>query len=201
MALTKVNTGGLALDAVDNTILKLDDDFALTGTVTGASPAIAAGDVLQRVSTQVYTYSSGTAANWDSSGEGGGPIVETTAYNSASLTPLRSLAITAKRANSRFIIDLTGRFSINTGYRSALSLSDGYSAGTANTAGGHIIYQTHYGLYNDSGGDIWYPGSYRADDTRNISAGATRTYYWFGGSISGTQKYWALNMSITEVAT
>jgi len=36
MALTKVNTGGLAADAVDNTILKLDDDYALTGTVTGA---------------------------------------------------------------------------------------------------------------------------------------------------------------------
>tara|TARA_R110002074_G_scaffold153016_1_gene307727 strand:+ start:256 stop:912 length:657 start_codon:yes stop_codon:yes gene_type:complete len=35
MALTKVNTGGLALDAVDNTILKLDDDYALTGTVSG----------------------------------------------------------------------------------------------------------------------------------------------------------------------
>jgi len=36
MALTKVLTGGLALDAVDNTILKLDDDYALTGTVSGA---------------------------------------------------------------------------------------------------------------------------------------------------------------------
>ena len=38
MALTKVLTGGLALDAVDNTILKLDDDYALTGTVTGTTP-------------------------------------------------------------------------------------------------------------------------------------------------------------------
>ena len=36
MALTKVLTGGIALDAVDNTILKLDDNYALTGTVTGA---------------------------------------------------------------------------------------------------------------------------------------------------------------------
>tara|TARA_R100001510_G_C7525672_1_gene119295 strand:+ start:29 stop:529 length:501 start_codon:yes stop_codon:yes gene_type:complete len=40
MALTKVLTGGIAADAVDNTILKLDDDFAFTGTVTGsAQPA------------------------------------------------------------------------------------------------------------------------------------------------------------------
>jgi hypothetical protein len=36
MALTKVRTGGITADAVDNTILKLDDDYALTGTVTGA---------------------------------------------------------------------------------------------------------------------------------------------------------------------
>ena len=42
MALTKVLTGGLALDAVDNTILKLDDDYALTGTVTGTVAGTAA---------------------------------------------------------------------------------------------------------------------------------------------------------------
>lgn len=34
MALTKVRTGGITADAVDNTILKLDDNFAFTGTVT-----------------------------------------------------------------------------------------------------------------------------------------------------------------------
>tara|TARA_R110001592_G_scaffold323991_1_gene603444 strand:+ start:514 stop:1101 length:588 start_codon:yes stop_codon:yes gene_type:complete len=48
MALTKVNTGGLALDAVDNTILKLDDDYALTGAISGA------GKLLQMPFTQ-YT--------------------------------------------------------------------------------------------------------------------------------------------------
>jgi len=35
MALTKVRTGGITADAVDNTILKLDDNFAFTGTITG----------------------------------------------------------------------------------------------------------------------------------------------------------------------
>ena len=57
MALTKVLTGGLALDAVDNTILKLDDDYALTGTVTGA------GGILQVVSTtktDTFSTTSGT---------------------------------------------------------------------------------------------------------------------------------------------
>ena len=33
MALTKVQTGGLADDSVDNTILDVTDDFAFTGTV------------------------------------------------------------------------------------------------------------------------------------------------------------------------
>ncbi len=36
MALTKVLTGGINADAVDNTILKLDDNFAFTGTISGA---------------------------------------------------------------------------------------------------------------------------------------------------------------------
>lgn len=188
----------MALSKIQAESMNLADTYAFSGTVSGASPSIATGDILQRVSTQVYTYSgSGDASNWDNTGK----ITETTAWNSASLTPLRQLSITAKRANSKFIIDLTGRFAINSGYRSALSLSDGYTAGQANSSSGHIIYQTHYGLYNNSGGDVWYPGSYRADDTRNISVGASRTYYWFGGSIGGEQLYWGLNMSITEVAS
>ena len=40
MALTKVRTGGITADAVDNTILKLDDNFAFSGTVTGATDLV-----------------------------------------------------------------------------------------------------------------------------------------------------------------
>ena len=54
MALTKVLTGGLAADSVDNTILKLDDDYALTGAVTGA------GSVVQVVSFQTGAVATGT---------------------------------------------------------------------------------------------------------------------------------------------
>ena len=54
MALTKVNTGGLALDAVDNTILKLDDDYALTGAVSGA------GTIVQVVNVQTGASATGT---------------------------------------------------------------------------------------------------------------------------------------------
>lgn len=36
MALSKINTGGLAANAVDNTILDLAGDYAFTGTISGA---------------------------------------------------------------------------------------------------------------------------------------------------------------------
>ena len=46
MALTKIRTGGITADAVDNTILKLDDNFAFTGTIRGVgSIAHTIGDV------------------------------------------------------------------------------------------------------------------------------------------------------------
>jgi len=57
MALTKVLTGGIALDAVDNTILKLDDDYALTGTVSGAGKI---GQVIQTVKTDTTSTTSDT---------------------------------------------------------------------------------------------------------------------------------------------
>ena len=186
MPLTKVQAEGV----------NLADTFAFTGTVSGASPAIATGDVIQRVSSQGATYS-GSVIEWDT---GSNTITETTAYNNASLTPLRSLSITAKRANSKFVIELIGKANISTGYRSQIALADTYSAGSYST--GNNLYYSHYGLYNSTGGDTYHGLSYRIDDPRNLAAGATRTYYWFGGSIgSGTQKYWGLNMSITEVAS
>jgi hypothetical protein len=62
------------------------------------------------------------------------------------------------------------------------------------------MYQ-HYGLYNNTGGDLYSPGAYEVTIT-GISANTTKTYYWFGGSISGgTQKYIGLTMTITEIAT
>ena len=66
MALTKVNTGGLALDAVDNTILKLDDNYALTGTVSGAGKilqVLTATDSTERTtSSNSYVTASNTLA-------------------------------------------------------------------------------------------------------------------------------------------
>ena len=176
---------------------------ALDGSaLTGTTPAIVAGDIVQQVSTSVQDWPHPSNANSHIAFDGNGSITETTAYSSASLTPLLQLAITKKITNSKLIVRLTGRFSITTGYRSAISLFDAYTAGQASPAGGanNIMYQ-HYGLYNASGGDIYQPGAYEVTIT-GISANTAKTYYWFGGSIgSGTQKYWGLHMTITEIAT
>ncbi len=61
MALTKVRTGGITADAVDNTILKLDDNYALTGTITGVG-AIGQGQTTTtptRALNTVYTNTTG----------------------------------------------------------------------------------------------------------------------------------------------
>ena len=110
--------------------------------------------------------------------------------------------VTKKITNSKLIVRLTGRFGINSGYRSQIALYDAYTAGVANQAGGagNIGYY-HYGIYNATGGDLWTPGAYEYTIT-GISANTAKTYYWFGGSISGgTQKYAGLTMTITEIAT
>jgi len=62
MALSKINTGGLAADAVDNTILDLADNFAFTGTVTGA------GSVLQVVEAVNNTNFSSTSTSFVDAG-------------------------------------------------------------------------------------------------------------------------------------
>ena len=188
--ITNAKIVGMASSKLTGALPALDGS-ALTGVV----PPIVAGDVLQYVSTQSNTYT-GATIQWDS-----GAVVETTAYNSASLTPLMSLSITTKRANSKLVIDLIGKANINSGYRSQIALSDAYTPGSG-LPGGDRLYYSHYGLYNATGGDTYHGLSYRVDDPRNNAAGTTKTFYWWGGSISGgTQSYWNLNMSITEVAT
>ena len=189
-AVTDAKIAGMASSKLTGALPAIDGS-ALTGIAT----PIVAGDVLQYVSTQSNTYS-GTTIEWDS-----GVIVETTAYNSASLTPLMSLSITTKRANSKLVIDLIGRANINSSYRSQIALADTYTPGSGLPSADRLYY-SHYGLYNATGGDTYHGLAYRVYDTRSNAAGTTKTFYWFGGSISsGTQSYWNLNMSITEVAT
>ena len=175
---------------------------AKIASVATSKLTYAAGDVVQQVSTSVQTHPHPSNANGHVAFDGNGAITETTAYSSASLTPLIQLAVTKKITSSKLIVRLTGRFSITTGYRSQLALHDAYTAGQASQAGGssNIMYQ-HYGLYNNSGGDVYSHGALEVTIT-GISANTAKTYYWFGGSIgSGTQRYIGLGMTITEIAT
>ncbi len=195
-AVTDAKIVGMASSKLTGALPALDGS-ALTGT----TPAIVAGDVVQQVSTSVQNHPHPSNPNGHIASDGNGAITETTAYSSASLTPLIQLAITKKITNSNLIVGLAGRFSITTGYRSQIALHDGYTAGQVTSAGGatNIGYH-HYGLYNNTGGDFYHPGSYEYVIT-GISANTAKTYYWMGGSIgSGTQKYAGLVMTITEIA-
>jgi len=205
-----ISSAKIANNAVTNAKIATMAASKLTGALpaldgsalTGTTPAIVAGDVVQQVSTSVQDHPHPSNANGHLASDGNGNITETTAYSSASLTPLLQLAVTKKITNSKLIVRLTGRFAINSGYRSQIALYDAYTAGVANQAGGagNIGYY-HYGIYNATGGDLWTPGAYEYTIT-GISANTAKTYYWFGGSISGgTQKYAGLTMTITEIAT
>jgi hypothetical protein len=129
-------------------------------------------------------------------------ISETTSYNNTALLPLLETNITPIHPTSHFYITLSGRFGINTGYRSQILLSKNWGgAGTNAYNDGKYIWSTHYGLYNNTGGDLWYPGQYAyMDKHQDHTVGVQRTYSWFGGSIgSGTQTYTALNMTVLEI--
>ena len=172
---------------------------AKIASVATTKLSYSAGDVVQQVHTSVQNYPHPSNTGGHIASDGNGAITETTAYSSGSLTPLIQLGITKKITNSKLIVNLTGRFNISTGYRSQIALYDTYTAGQAGVTNNSIGYH-HYGLYNGTGGDYYNPGSYEYAIT-GLSAGTTKTYYWFGGSIGpGTQKYWGLTMTITEIA-
>ncbi len=207
-----VNTSQLANSAV--TAAKIASNAVTTAKVANSAITDAkisgvstskfsynAGDVIQRISTSVQNHPHPSNPNGHIASDGNGAITETTAYSSASLTPLLQLAVTKKITNSNLIVGLSGRFAINTGYRSQIALHDGYTAGQVTSAGGATnIGYYHYGIFNMTGGDLWTPGNYEYIIT-GISANTAKTYYWFGGSISGgTQKYAGLCMTITEIA-
>jgi|5_EtaG_2_1085323.scaffolds.fasta_scaffold153637_2 hypothetical protein len=61
MALTKVRTGGIQADAVDSTILKLDDNYAFTGNVSSPNAFWCAN----RSSGQAISQNTNTTILWD----------------------------------------------------------------------------------------------------------------------------------------
>ena len=157
-----------------------------------ADAAMPSGSVLQVVGTNFS----------DTHGVAGSVITNTTAYNNTGLTPLISVSITPASSNSYFYISLTGGFGQSNTNRSQILLTRNYTAGTNVYAAGNYIWYDHYGIYNNTGGDLYTPGSFSyMDKARDQTVGVARTYYWFGGSIGGgTQIYRELNATVMEIA-
>jgi hypothetical protein len=152
-----------------------------------------AGSVLQVVTTNLIG-TDGTPAAWST-------VTETVAYNNNSITPLLQVTINPRQSGSHFLVSLSGNFQINSGYRSQILLSSDWVAGAAPYNNSTYIWYSHYGLYNNTGGDAYRPGAYsHYDANQNASSGEDITYSWFGGSIGGTQRYEALSMTVMEIA-
>ena len=167
----------------------------ITGTL-GSAVVFPAGHIIQ---VQSKNLSDTNNENFDQVPP---QISETTYYDSTSLLPLLETNITPIHSTSYFYITLSGRFGINSGYRSQILLSKNWGgAGTNAYLDTKYIWFTHYGLYNNTGGDLWCPGQYAyMDKHQDHTVGVQRTYSWFGGRIgSGTQTYTALNMAVMEI--
>ena len=177
-------------------IRRLNDQVLMSDGALTSNVVFPAGHVIQVQSTNLSDTNN---QNFDASPP---QISETVSYNSTSLLPLIETSITPIHSTSYFYITLSGRFGINTGYRSQILLTKNWSgAGTNAYNDGNHMWYTHYGLYNNTGGDLWYPGQYAyMDKHQDHTVGVQRTYSWFGGRIgSGTQIYTALNMTVMEI--
>ena len=165
-----------------------------TGEATVHSDVVfPAGHVLQVQST-----------NWSNTNQIGdtGEITETTAYDNNSLTPLSEVSITPISATSHFYITLSGRFGINSGYRSQMLLSKNWNRSTHAYGASEYIWYNHYGLFRDSGGSNAHsPGQFQyMDKHQDQTVGTSRTYSWFGGRIGGgTQTYQNLVSTVWEI--
>lgn len=85
MALSKIDTAGLAADAVDNTILDLADTFAFTGTITGVSPLVNTDAVTSEGGAVTSNISQGLVKSYMAL-NGQGTISVRGSFNATSLT-------------------------------------------------------------------------------------------------------------------
>ena len=112
MALTKVLTGGLAADSVDNTILKLDDDYALTGAVTGAGTIV-----------QVVNVTTGASAT----GSVNMPYNDTIPQIDEG-TEFMTLAITPTNASNKLLIQVSAHYQNSAAGHTCMALFVGTTA-------------------------------------------------------------------------
>jgi hypothetical protein len=76
MALTKVLTGGIADDAIGNTKLALDANYAFTGTVTGAGVSTATSTLPSEGGAATTIVVQGLCKAWGGTDGGGTPAIQ-----------------------------------------------------------------------------------------------------------------------------
>ena len=176
------------------------------GTFTGTS--LVANNIADyAISTAKLANSAITTAKMGYSGgvlqvvaAGGGSATVTTAYNNASLSPIHQLSITAVSSTSRFLVSYTAMCGQTGPYRSQILLSKNWVSGTAAIDGNYIWYD-HYGMYISTSMDSRHPGAFEYLDTGSLTAGTSRTYYVFGGTIGGgTQTFTNQHLTIMEIS-
>ena len=135
MALTKIRTGGITADAVDNTILKLDDDFALTGTVTGAGVSTATSTLPSEGGAATTIVAQGLCKQWCN---WNGATTVADSFNTTSTTDHASgdstITIASDMASSNFTVGGMSKADDNAGNRMA-AMNFPASTNAANTIG------------------------------------------------------------------
>ena len=146
MALTKIRTGGITADAVDNTILKLDDDFALTGTVTGAGVSTATSTLPSEGGAATTVVAQGLAkqwVNWNAATTIADSLNTTSATDHASGDS--TITIANNMASANFSVGALSKSNDNAGTRGAFT--DFSSANAALAAG---TYRLNVKYQNDA---------------------------------------------------
>ena len=153
----------------------------LTNATSLPYSALPSGTVIQTVSTRPSNYSS------------------TTAYNSASLVPCAQQQITAKRANSTFLIHWNAEYGRSTSGRSQWAIGATYTPGVSSYSSGYFFY-SHYGHYTNSDQRLMTSYSYH-DKSQTLAAGASVTYYiWLGVVGSATDTAEHQEIQVQEIA-
>ena len=120
MALTKVLTGGIADDAIGNTKLALDADYAFTGTISGAGLAspFPTGTAVTSVGGAATTnISQGVAKVWMQCTGNGETLLDS--FNQSSLTNVSAGSITvvynANMSNGNGSVTFAHQYSASSG--------------------------------------------------------------------------------------
>lgn len=108
-------------------------------------------------------------------------------YNSTSLTPCASIAVTTVGLNSHFLIKWSAVHGRSGNGRSQFLMAKAYTAGNNNYADNNYLFYDHYGLYTQSGTNHKGATSYSYYDSGStLAIGATQTYYVFLGGIGSS---------------